>query len=130
MDGEERRQQAADAETDDGSRGAKLFRTCAACHTLTPDGAHRAGPSLHGLFGRQAGSHPGYPYSDALKTADLVWTEETVSRLFEIGPERLVPGSKMPLQQMPDPDDRAALIHYLKAVTAPGRDQDNEGTSP
>jgi cytochrome c len=103
---------------DDGSRGAKLFRTCAACHTVTPDGKHRAGPTLHGLFGRRAGSRNGYPYSKALKSADLVWTEETVSRLFEVGPEVLTPGSKMPLQRMPDPDDRADLIAYLKRVTA------------
>ncbi|HEX6144991.1 MAG TPA: c-type cytochrome [Geminicoccaceae bacterium] len=119
---------------DDGSRGAKLFRTCAACHTLTPDGGHRAGPTLHNLFGRPAGGHPGYPYSEALKSADLVWTEETVSRLFEVGPETLVPGSKMPLQRMPDPADRAALIAWLKDATAPDApppgDDQGEGTGP
>lgn len=105
---------------DDGSRGAKLFKTCAACHTVSPDGGNRAGPTLHGLFGREAGSLPGYPYSDALERSDLVWTEATVSRLFEIGPEHLTPGSKMPLQRMPDAADRTALIDYLKRVTGPG----------
>ena len=108
------------AEIDDGSRGAKLFKTCAACHTVTADGGHRAGPSLYGLFGREAGAEPGYPYSEALREADLIWTERTVSRLFEIGPENLTPGSKMPLQRMPDPADRAALIDWLKRVTRAG----------
>jgi cytochrome c len=99
-------------------RGAELFRKCVACHTVTPDGGHRAGPTLHRLFGRVAGSQPGYPYSPALQDSDLVWTADTVGRLFEIGPENLVPGSKMPLQRMPDPEDRARLIAYLKQVTA------------
>jgi cytochrome c len=101
-------------------RGAELFRKCVACHTVTPDGGHRAGPTLHRLFGRVAGSQPGYPYSPALQESELVWTEETVGRLFEVGPENLVPGSKMPLQRMPDPEDRARLIAYLKQVTAAG----------
>ena len=106
---------------DDGSRGAELFRKCVACHTVTPDGGHRAGPTLHRLFGRTAGSHPDYPYSAALERSDLVWTEETVARLFEVGPDVLVPGSKMPLQRMPNAGDRAALVAYLRRVTGPGR---------
>jgi cytochrome c len=109
----------AAAMPDDASRGALLFRKCAACHTVTPDGDHRAGPTLYRLFGRVAGSHPGYPYSRALQESDLVWTEATVARLFEVGPENLVPGSKMPLQRMPNAEDRADLIAYLKKVTAP-----------
>jgi cytochrome c len=105
---------------DDGTRGAQLFRKCVACHAITADGGHRAGPTLYRLFGRTAGSHPGYPYSAALERSDLVWTEETVARLFEVGPEVLVPGSKMPLQRMPDAADRAALVAYLKRITKPG----------
>ena len=114
-----RAESAATAEAGD-SRGARLFRKCAACHTVTPDGGHKAGPSLHGLFGSVAGSRPDYPYSRALRSSRLVWTEKTVSRLFEVGPEQLVPGSKMPLQRMPDPKDRAELVTYLKRITASG----------
>lgn len=101
------------------SRGEKLFKTCSACHTLTPDDGHRAGPTLHGLFGRTAGSHPGYRYSEALVESNLVWTEETIDDLFDIGPDNLLPGTKMPLQRMPDRQDRADLIAYLKKVTRP-----------
>jgi cytochrome c len=100
------------------ARGAAAFRKCAACHALEPDGGNRAGPTFHGLFGRRAGSVPGYAYSRALKESGIVWTEETVGLLFELGPERFTPGSKMPIQQMPDPADRAALVGYLRAVTA------------
>ncbi len=101
------------------SRGEKLFKTCVACHTIQPDDAHKAGPTLHNLFGRVAGSHPGYRYSEALQKSDLVWTEETLDRLFDIGPDHLLPGTKMPLQRMPDPEDRAELIAFLKRVTTP-----------
>jgi cytochrome c len=107
------------AAPDDGSRGAELFRKCAACHTVTADGGHRAGPTLHRLFGRTAGSRADYPYSAALEASDLVWTEHTVARLFEVGPEVMVPGSKMPLQRLPDARDRADLVAYLKRITMP-----------
>jgi len=106
--------------SDDGlTRGEKLFKTCRACHTTTPDDGHRAGPTLYGLFGRTAGGHPNYRYSDALVKSDLVWTEETVDKLFAIGPDHLLPGTKMPLQRMPDRQDRADLIAFLKEVTRP-----------
>ncbi len=109
----------ADRAPDDGSRGSRLFRKCAACHTVTADDGHKAGPSLEGLFGRVAGSRPDYPYSPALRASRMVWTEATVAKLFEVGPAALVPGSKMPLQRMPNAADRAELIDYLKRITAP-----------
>lgn len=98
-------------------RGETVFAKCAACHSVQADDRARAGPHLEGLFGRKAGSVAGYPYSDALKASDIVWTEETVAELFARGPHLVTPGSKMPLQRMPDPDDRDALIAYLKKVT-------------
>ena len=97
----------------------QFARKCSICHTLTRDGANRAGPTLYGLFGRRIGSLPGYPYSEALKQLDVVWTEETVSKLFELGPDEYTPGSKMPLQKMTDKAQRDALVAFLKAATAP-----------
>ena len=101
------------------SRGEKLFKTCSACHTLTPDDGHRAGPTLYRLFGRTAGGHPDYRYSEALVNSDLVWNEETIDKLFAIGPDHLLPGTKMPLQRMPSAQDRADLIAFLKEATSP-----------
>lgn len=103
----------------EASRGEKLFKTCSACHTLTPDDGHRAGPTLYRLFGRTAGSHPDYRYSQALVKSDLVWNEETIDKLFAIGPDHLLPGTKMPLQRMPSAQDRADLIAFLREVTSP-----------
>lgn len=99
----------------DGSRGAEVWRACAVCHTLTPDDGNRAGPTLHGIFGRRIATAPGYAYSEALKTLDITWTEDTVAALFEFGPEAYTPGSRMPEQRLPAAEDRAALIDYLRA---------------
>lgn len=95
-----------------------FIRTCSICHTLAPDDANRAGPTLHGIFGRRVGSLPGYHYSATLKRATFIWNEETIDRLFALGPEKFVPGTKMPLQRMVDAQDRKALIEYLKRATA------------
>lgn len=109
---------AAATEPGDPARGEALFRRCVACHTIEPNGRNKAGPRLHGLFGRKAGAVADYKYSPALKDSALVWTAETVDALFDKGPSAVVPGSKMPLQVMSNAKDRADLIEYLKKVTA------------
>ena len=100
-----------------GGPGAQLFRACVACHTLAPDQGARAGPSLHGIFGRRIASLPGYNYSEAIKHLDIVWTPETLARLFEIGPARYTPGTKMPEQRIGSREDRDALVKFLERVT-------------
>lgn len=100
-----------------GDRGAAVFRACEACHTLTPDGGNRAGPTLYGVFGRRIATVPDYPYSPAFRRLDIVWTPETVARLFEIGPARFTPGTKMPEQTIGAAEDRAALVRFLERAT-------------
>ena len=97
----------------------QFARKCSVCHTLTPDDANRAGPTLHALFGRPVASLPGYPYSKAMRSLDLVWSAETVAELFRIGPDHYTPGSKMPMQRITDARERAALIAYLQKATTP-----------
>ncbi len=115
--------QVALAATDDplaryaGNRGAEVFRACVACHTLSPDEGNRAGPTLAGIFGRRIASLPGYNFSPALKKLDIVWTPETVSKLFEIGPMAYTPGTKMPEQTIGSAEDRAALVQFLQQAT-------------
>lgn len=98
-------------------RGAEVFRACAVCHTLTPDDGARAGPTLHGIFGRRIGTAEGYDYSRALRGLDIVWTPRTVAELFEFGPEAYTPGSRMPEQRIPAESDRQALIEFLQTVS-------------
>ena len=101
-----------------GDRGAEIYRACIACHTLSRDEGNRAGPTLAGIFGRRIASLPGYNFSDALKKLDIVWTPETVSKLFEIGPIAYTPGTKMPEQTIGSAEDRNALMEFLKKATA------------
>lgn len=96
----------------------EFLRKCSVCHTLTPDDGNRAGPTLHGLFGRMAGTLPDYPYSPALRDLGVVWTEETVAQLFDDGPDVMVPGTKMPVQRLKRIERRDDLIRFLKTATA------------
>jgi cytochrome c len=98
----------------------QFVRKCSICHTLTPQDGNRAGPSLYRVFGREAGTLPGYPYSQALRDSNIVWNEETIARLFDEGPDKVTPGSKMPLQRLKSIGDRDALIAFLKRATRAG----------
>jgi cytochrome c len=101
-----------------GDHGAEVFRACIACHTLSPEQANKAGPTLAGIFGRRIATLPGYNFSEALKRLDIVWTPETVSKLFEIGPSAYTPGTKMPEQRIGSEQDRAALVQFLERATS------------
>jgi cytochrome c len=100
-----------------GDPGAEIYRACVACHTLSPDEGNRAGPTLAGIFGRRIATLPGYNFSDALKKLDIVWTPETVAKLFEVGPAEYTPGTKMPEQRIGSPEDRKALTDFLSKAT-------------
>ena len=95
----------------------QFMRKCSICHALEGSASRKAGPSLHGLFGRPAGTVPGYRYSDTLRMSDIVWDETTVDALFDQGPDHYIPGSKMPMQVIAGKDDRADLIGFLKQAT-------------
>lgn len=100
-----------------GDHGAEVFRACVACHTLSPDEGNKAGPTLYGIFGRRIATLPGYNFSPALKKLEIVWTPETVSKLFEVGPEHYTPGTKMPEQTIGSAEDRKALVEFLAKAT-------------
>ena len=62
----------------DAGVGQKVFRKCAACHSLEP-GRNMIGPSLGGVIGRKAGTEAGFTYSSAMKQANITWTPETLA---------------------------------------------------
>ncbi len=94
-------------------RGQRLFLRCASCHDIAASGLARIGPSLKGVVGRKAGSLPDYAYSPAMKSADFVWDETMLDRWLT-DPAALVPGTKMAFAGLPKPEDRSAIIAYLK----------------
>ncbi len=95
----------------------QFMRKCSICHALTPGPSRKAGPTLFGLFGRPAGTVPGYRYSPVLDSAGIVWNDESIDALFDLGPDHYIPGSKMPMQVISGADDRADLIEFLKEAT-------------
>ena len=100
---------SAAAAAPDALRGEQVYVRCQACHALAAD---RVGPHHCGLFGRLAGSVPGFNYSNAMKNSKIVWNDKTLDR-FLAKPLAMVPGSAMTYDGVPEPKDRADLIAYL-----------------
>lgn len=100
---------ATAAANPDAQRGEQIYTRCLACHALAYD---RVGPRHCGLFGRLAGSVPGFEYSPAMKNSKITWNEKTLDR-FLAKPLVMVPGSTMTYDGVPDPKERADLIAYL-----------------
>lgn len=121
---EDREQMAANEPSflknpDDMGNGERQFaRKCSICHNLAPNGQRRAGPTLHGIFGRKAGTLPDYLYSYTLQNSDIIWDEETINALFDEGPDHYIPGSKMPMQRITGSQDRNDLVTFLRRATA------------
>jgi cytochrome c len=91
------------------ARGETTCETCKDGHS--PD-KNDVGPRHRGVFGRKAASLPDYDYSDALKSANIVWNEETLDQWLT-NPQAVVPGAKM-FFHLDNPQDRADVIAYLK----------------
>ncbi len=105
---------AAAADGGDPAAGEDLFLDrCAMCHVAEGGGQ---GPSLTGLWGRKAGTAPGFAYSAALKASGLTWTGPALDR-FLADPRMAVPGTAMPIT-VPDAKQRADLIAYFAGKAA------------
>jgi len=92
--------------------GEQLYTRCAACHSPDYD---RTGPHHCGLFGRKAGSVPGFDYSDAMRKSGIVWNERTLDRFLR-DPMKAVPGTAMTYAGVTDDEERKVLIAYLKSL--------------
>jgi nitrite reductase (NO-forming) len=103
--------------TGDATAGRLVFRKCQACHSIEP-GKNMLGPSLAGVIGRKAGTEAGYNYSPAMKSADIVWSAQTLDQ-YLTDPAKVVPGNKMPFPGLKTDHDRADVIAYLAGDTQP-----------
>lgn len=98
----------------DAEAGAKLFsRICGGCHQVGASARGSFGPQLNGIFGRQSGSTTDYLYSDAMKSAGIVWTRETLTAYLE-DPKAVVPGTRMIFWGLSDPEKIENLLAYLQ----------------
>ena len=105
--------QAADLEN-----GQAKFALCKSCHTAAAGGESAVGPNLYGVFGRKAGSLPGFTYSDGLKALGWTWDAEKIDKWIT-NPRAVVSGTKMTYAGMESPKDRADVVAYLKVLTTP-----------
>jgi cytochrome c len=95
--------------------GNQLFhRYCSVCHGTEP-GQNKVGPSLAGIVGRQSGSEAGFSYSEAMQSSHLTWDEATLDK-YLTDPKGVVPGTKMLFQGVKNPDERHAIVDYLKGL--------------
>jgi len=100
---------------EDAQRGAKAYQACVACHSLEP-GRHFTGPSLANLFGRKAGTAPGFQrYSEALQKSGVVWDEKTLDAWIG-DPTGFIPGNVMTFAGLKDQRARRDLVQYLRAA--------------
>lgn len=103
----------------DPEAGRKIFGTCTGCHEVGKGAEDRIGPHLNGIFGRRAAAHDGYPYSQAMQRAGndgLVWTIETLDAYLE-NPRALVSKTRMSFRGLPDAEDRADVLAYLRGFS-------------
>jgi len=94
----------------DAGRGEQIYGRCLACHDLARD---RVGPRHCGLFGRRAGSVPGFVYSPAMQGSGIVWNARTLDT-FLAAPMKAMPGTAMTYDGIADPGERADLIAFLE----------------
>jgi cytochrome c len=107
---------AAEPRAADLARGELLSLACQACHTLDVGGAQLIGPNLHGVFGRKAGTLPGFQYSAALRATELVWTPEAVEAWLA-DPAGFIVGNNMAFTGYQSARDRRDLVAFLVSAT-------------
>jgi cytochrome c len=112
--------QAASAKAPDADslqRGEQIYARCSACHAIE---VNRTGPQHCGLFGRHAGTAPGFDgYSKAMRDSKIVWNERNLD-VFLAAPTQAVPGTTMGYGGVKDARERADLIAWLRDATRPG----------
>lgn len=96
--------------------GEKVFGKCKACHTIEAGGAHKVGPNLHNIVGADKAARDGFTYSGALSGMSGGWTYENLNGFLE-SPKDYAPGTKMSFAGLKDPQQRAAVIAYMRANT-------------
>ncbi len=99
------------------AKGEALHKACVSCHTFDSGGANGTGPNLYGIVGRVSGTHAGFAYSEPMKTHAKPWSFEELSS-FIGAPASYISGTRMSFAGYRKPEDRIALIAYLRTLAA------------
>jgi cytochrome c len=100
----------------DPTAGKAVFNRCRICHTLEAGGHNGAGPNLHGLFGRRAGTGEHFAYSGAMRNSGIVWDEASLTKYLH-NPKQFVPGTRMAFPGIGSDKEIADLLAYLREAT-------------
>ena len=96
----------------DLATGEKVFKKCAACHSIVKGGKNNIGPALYNVVGRQVGAVNDYKYSKALSGYGKEWTFEELNG-YLLKPAKWIKGTKMAFAGLRKEKDRASVILYL-----------------
>ncbi|HXC26826.1 MAG TPA: cytochrome c family protein [Stellaceae bacterium] len=96
--------------------GAAELQKCKICHSLDKGGTNRVGPNLYDVFGRKAGTVPGFAYSDVMKNSGIVWTDDTLANFLR-DPKDTLPGNRMSFPGINDDAVLRTLMQSLKQAT-------------
>ena len=96
----------------DVASGEKIFKKCAACHSIIKGGKNKIGPALYNVVGRKVGQVSDYKYSKALMAYEKEWTFEELNG-FLLKPSKWIKGTKMAYAGLRKEKDRASIIKYL-----------------
>ena len=92
--------------------GEKVFKKCAACHSINKGGKNNIGPALYNVVGRKVGIVEDYKYSKALASYDKEWTLEELNG-YLVKPAKWIKGTKMAFAGLRKEKDRASVILYM-----------------
>ena len=98
------------------TRGERVRAQCTSCHSFEAGAANGIGPNLHDVFGRTAGSHAGYSYSEAMAGHGGAWDYLALNEFLR-APAATVTGTKMAFAGLRNEQDRLAVIAYLRSIS-------------
>lgn len=101
---------------DELSAGEAMLKRCEICHSLAAGGPAKVGPNLHGIFGRKAGTAPGFKFSQGMGTSGIVWDDDSLAKFLD-DPKGMIPGNRMSFPGIKDNAVLADLLARLKQAT-------------
>ena len=109
----------------DPVKGQKVFKKCAACHTVDEGGKNKVGPNLWNIVNRPIAAHEGFAFSDAMAALEGNWDFERLNA-FIADPKGTVPGTKMAFKGVSKDGDRGNVLAYLRTLSAEPADLPTE----